>query len=99
MRFQSKIDSYLFTQKTNNYLFYSSISNENVGKGDRLKRLCSHMLKHKCFYPLLPIDVNLNLELSQFDHLNMPITPHLMITPSVLRPFIYVTIFYHVFIR
>ncbi|KAI2801102.1 hypothetical protein RDWZM_009608 [Blomia tropicalis] len=67
----------------------SNISNENVGKGDRLKRLCSHMLKHKCFYPLLPIDVNLNLELSQFDHLNMPITPHLMFTPSVLRPFIY----------
>lgn len=56
-----------------------------------MKRLCSHLIEHKHFYPLLPAEKGVNIEFSQYDKLDMPVTPHLLILPSMLRPFVYVS--------
>ncbi|KAH9406079.1 DNA polymerase alpha subunit B [Tyrophagus putrescentiae] len=66
-------------------------SNAEGAKGSdhRLHRLSAHLLAHKHFYPLLPAETGVNLECSQYDKLVMPVTPHLLILPSMLRPFVY----------
>lgn len=34
------------------------------------------------------------MEYTLYKHLKMPVTPHLLILPSILRPFIYVSILF-----
>lgn len=78
--------------KANQKPFFSISSNTEGAKGDhRLHRLSAHLLAHKHFYPLLPAETGVNLECSQYDKLVMPVTPHLLILPSMLRPFVYVS--------
>ncbi|KAF7488562.1 DNA polymerase alpha subunit B [Sarcoptes scabiei] len=57
--------------------------------GERIRRLCEYVLSHRNFYPLLPPDLNLNLEYSKYNALLMRQTPHILVLSSVLRPFIY----------
>ncbi|OTF83464.1 DNA polymerase alpha subunit B-like protein, partial [Euroglyphus maynei] len=56
---------------------------------ERLKRLCEHIISHRHFYPLLPPDPSVNMEYPLYHHLSMVVTPHILIIPSILRPFVY----------
>nr|KAG5711923.1 hypothetical protein BaRGS_026364 [Batillaria attramentaria] len=59
------------------------------GTTDRLGRLVQHLLEQHSYYPLYPPAEDVNADLEHFeDGVHMPVTPHVLITPSDLRYFI-----------
>ncbi|KAH7642068.1 DNA polymerase alpha subunit B [Dermatophagoides farinae] len=58
-------------------------------QSERLERLCGHIISHRHFYPLLPPDQSVNMEYPLYHHLSMVVTPHILVIPSMLRPFVY----------
>ncbi|KAI5741792.1 hypothetical protein M8J76_017116 [Diaphorina citri] len=56
---------------------------------DRLSRLASHLLQQQCYYPLIPPNVELPVDMECWElHAQLPVTPHIMILPSDLRYFV-----------
>ncbi|PVD26082.1 hypothetical protein C0Q70_13750 [Pomacea canaliculata] len=59
-----------------------------TGNTDRLERLVRHMLQQHSYYPLYPPAEDVNADYEHFESVTMPVTPHVLITPSDLRYFI-----------
>ena len=56
-------------------------------EGERMKRLCAHLLSQKSMYPLFPPPLDTNIDYLKSDFLKMPVKPDILITPSDLTPF------------
>lgn len=54
---------------------------------ERLPRLAQHLLEQRSFYPLFPPSKDTPLDLAQYSHVTMPVTPNVLILPSRLQPF------------
>ncbi|KAI1284863.1 DNA polymerase alpha subunit B [Halotydeus destructor] len=55
--------------------------------GQRMSRLCGHILRQRSFYPLFPPNTDVNMEFSLMNKLAIPVTPHFLIVPSDLKNF------------
>jgi DNA polymerase alpha subunit B len=54
---------------------------------DRLGRLANHLIEQRSFYPLYPPAMEVNLETSRIDKLEMACTPDILILPSDMKFF------------
>ncbi|KAH8554014.1 DNA polymerase alpha subunit B N-terminal-domain-containing protein [Umbelopsis sp. PMI_123] len=54
---------------------------------DRLARLTRHILQQRSFYPMFPPAPGDNLDLLQMPHIQMDVTPDILILPSRLKSF------------
>ncbi|KAM3583242.1 DNA-directed DNA polymerase alpha subunit pol12 [Umbelopsis sp. WA50703] len=54
---------------------------------DRMARLTRHVLQQRSFYPLFPPAPGDNLDLLQMPHIQMDVTPDILILPSRLKSF------------
>ncbi|CAO3692560.1 unnamed protein product [Umbelopsis ramanniana] len=54
---------------------------------DRLARLTRHILQQRSFYPMFPPALGDNLDLLQMPHIQMDVTPDILILPSRLKSF------------
>ena len=60
-----------------------------AGCSDRLARLTQHIITQHSYYPLYPPAEDVFVDYDHFDvYAKMPVTPHVLITPSDLRYFI-----------
>eukprot|EP00026_Physarum_polycephalum_P003504 Phypoly_transcript_03517.p1 GENE.Phypoly_transcript_03517~~Phypoly_transcript_03517.p1 ORF type:complete len:684 (+),score=166.84 Phypoly_transcript_03517:196-2052(+) len=57
-------------------------------QGDRLSRLCGHLLKQRSYYPLYPPSAEVCVEVTKSEALDLPYAPDLLIVPSDLQHFI-----------
>ncbi|KAL1110259.1 hypothetical protein AAG570_008336 [Ranatra chinensis] len=58
-------------------------------EGNRLGRLAGHLLQQCSFYPLYPPDPDVILDLNLWSqYTRLPVTPHILVTPSGLHHFI-----------
>lgn len=56
--------------------------------GDRLGRLCHHLIKQQSYYPLHPPHKTVNVDYEQLmSYGMMPVTPHVLLVPSDLKVF------------
>lgn len=57
--------------------------------GDRLRRLTSHLLHQRSFYPLYPPNDEMNVDYEKFESFaQMPVQPHVLILPSDFMHFV-----------
>ena len=56
--------------------------------GDRMGRLANHVLTQRSYCPIVPAPLGLNVEYEQYEHLQLPVSPDVMILPSELRHFV-----------
>lgn len=57
--------------------------------GDRFSRLAEYVLCQRSFYPLYPANTDMNIDLEHLErHASLPVSPHLVITPSDLQYFV-----------
>ncbi|XP_062499459.1 DNA polymerase alpha subunit B-like [Corticium candelabrum] len=67
------------------------LGNHEINKGitgDRLGRLCHHLLKQQSYYPLYPPHKSVSIDYEQFmSYGMMPVAPHVLLLPSDLRVF------------
>lgn len=54
---------------------------------DRLPALASHMLNQRSYFPMFPAPTTVPLNTSRGYGLELPCTPHVLVTPSDLAPF------------
>ncbi|KAF5396987.1 DNA polymerase alpha subunit B [Paragonimus heterotremus] len=85
-----QIGDYVFGITSLDVLF--DLSSEEISSGctgDRIARLCRHLLCSESFYPVHPPSDELPLDYVLWDrHAAMSVTPHYLITPSRLRQFV-----------
>ena len=56
--------------------------------GDRLRRLASHLLQQRSFYPLYPPNDEINLDMEQLENMaGLEVKPDVLILPSDLLHF------------
>ncbi|KAL1460789.1 hypothetical protein WDU94_012738 [Cyamophila willieti] len=56
---------------------------------DRLSRLASHLIHQQSYYPLMPPNIELPIDMECWElYAQLPVTPHIMILPSDLRYFV-----------
>uniref|UniRef100_A0A8D8YYD0 DNA polymerase alpha subunit B n=2 Tax=Cacopsylla melanoneura TaxID=428564 RepID=A0A8D8YYD0_9HEMI len=56
---------------------------------DRLSRLASHLIQQQSYYPLMPPNIELPVDMECWElYAQLPVTPHIMILPSDLRYFV-----------
>ena len=53
----------------------------------RIPRLAQHLLDQRSYYPLFPAPPTVPLDLAQMGHLDLPVTPDVLLVPSCLKPF------------
>jgi DNA polymerase alpha subunit B len=56
--------------------------------GERMRRLCEHLINQRSYYPLFPPNAEINCDFTSINNLVMNVTPHLMILPSDLKCFV-----------
>ncbi|KAF8563654.1 hypothetical protein P879_10424 [Paragonimus westermani] len=85
-----QIGNYVFGITSVDVLFDLSSEEISVGcSGDRIARLCRHLLSTESFYPVHPPSDELPLDYVLWDrHATMSVTPHYLIIPSRLRQFV-----------
>jgi hypothetical protein len=60
-----------------------------VISSERFKSLARQLLSQRCFYPLYPADDSLPIDVEHSVHYGrMEVQPHILIIPSLLKPFI-----------
>ena len=60
----------------------------NFRSGDRIRRLATHLLQQRSFYPLYPQSEEMNIDFEQLELLGqIEVQPHVLITPSDLMHF------------
>lgn len=53
----------------------------------RMNRLCNHLIRQRSVYPLFPQSQDTNIDWSNYSYLKMPVRPHILIVPSILKGF------------
>ena len=85
------IDGVVFGITSTDILFHlgaEEIAN-NAGPSDRLSRLTKHVITQHSYYPLYPPSEEVNVDYEQLEmYAKLPITPHVLVTPSELRYFV-----------
>ncbi|KAA3681149.1 DNA polymerase alpha subunit B, partial [Paragonimus westermani] len=85
-----QVGNYVFGVTSVDVLF--DLSSEEISSGcsgDRIARLCRHLLCSESFYPVHPPSDELPLDYVLWDrHATMSVTPHYLIIPSRLRQFV-----------
>jgi len=56
--------------------------------GDRMGRLANHVLTQRSYCPIVPAPIGANVEYEQYEHLQLPVSPDVMVLPSELRHFV-----------
>lgn len=60
----------------------------NISEG-RMNRLCKHLIRQRSLYPMFPAAQDTNVDWTFYRHLKMPVMPHFLIVPSVLKGFVF----------
>ncbi|XP_042748198.1 DNA polymerase alpha subunit B-like [Lagopus leucura] len=59
------------------------------GTSDRFTRILQHILTQRSYYPLYPPAEEMNVDYESFSTFaSLPVTPHVLVTPSELRYFV-----------
>ncbi|XP_013419567.1 DNA polymerase alpha subunit B isoform X2 [Lingula anatina] len=84
------LDGLVIAISSTDILFHMGIEEvANDGASDKLGRNVNHLLTQHSFYPLYPPSDEVNIDYELFDgHAQLPVTPHLLVTPSDLKQFI-----------
>lgn len=84
------IDGVIFGVTSTDILFH--LGKEEIcyppRSGDRIRRLATHLLQQRSFYPLYPQSEEMNIDFEQLELLGqIEVQPHVLITPSDLMHF------------
>ncbi|XP_037073406.1 DNA polymerase alpha subunit B-like [Pollicipes pollicipes] len=71
------------------HLSQQDIKLPGPGSSDRLARLSGYLIGQQSFYPLYPAEESVGLDFQHWQqHCQLPVLPHLLITPSDFRGFV-----------
>lgn len=70
------------------HLVREEFNKSSTQKEGRMSRLCQHLIRQRTLYPIFPPAENACVDFTHYKYLQMPVRPHLMIVPSVLKGFI-----------
>merc|ERR1719510_643395 len=84
------VDGVIFGFTSTDILFH--MSKEEIcyppRSGDRMRRLATHLLQQRSFYPLYPPSEEINIDFELLESLGeIEVQPHILITPSDLNHF------------
>lgn len=84
-----QINEIIFGVTSTDVLFHMSIeeTNANLPPGSRLRRIASHLVNQRSYYPLFPPNKSISVDLKQQDGWKMPCKPDVLILPSKLAAF------------
>lgn len=70
------------------HLVKEEFNRSTTQKEGRISRLCQHLIRQRSMYPIFPPVENASVDFTHYKYLQMPVKPHLMIVPSILKGFV-----------